>query len=83
MGKMWSDQLLRMLDAHYYYCKQFPKDKEQKGYYNGLKMMLEHIVSCDYHENFDIMRDSAGKHEIVNGENEYDTEITVKHIFVL
>ena len=82
MGKIWSDQLLRMLDIQYDYCKQSPND-EQKGYYRGLKMMLERIVSSDYNKDFYIVRDSAGKHEIVNGENEYDTEITVKHIFVL
>ncbi len=80
MEKMWSDQLLRMLDIQYDYCKQSPKNKEQKGYYKGMKMMLERIVSSDYNKDFYIVRDSAGKHEIVNGENEYDTVIIVKHI---
>lgn len=80
METMWVDQLLKTLDIQYGYCKKVPSDEEQRGYYIGLKMMLERIVSNDYHENFYIVRDSDGKHEIVNGEDRYNVEITVKRI---
>ena len=83
METMWADQLLRMLDIQYDYCKQSPNDKEQKGYYRGLKMMLERIVSSDYNEDFYIVRDFDGKHEILNGKDEYNAEITVRHIEML
>ena len=80
MGKMWSDQLLKTLDIQYRYCKKAPNDEEQRGYYIGLKIMLERIVSNDYHMNFYIVRDSDGKHRILSGENEYDVEIIVRRI---
>lgn len=58
---------LRLLDLHYSYIKDSKNERErteQKAYYDGLRTMLEIIVSDNYREHYHINRDKCGHHNV-------------------
>ena len=61
------DRALELLDIHYNYYKENKRDKEQKAYYDGLKDMLENVLSNCYTENYYIKRNEYGKHFVSCG----------------
>lgn len=58
---------LRLLDLHYSYIKDLKNERdktEQMAYYNGLRSMLENIISNCYREPYHINRDKYGHHNV-------------------